>query len=313
MKNVLPNFLLLLLLSSCASVFNSQTTKVTLHTVSPSRIVFNNDTIPTSDNQVKIKVYRKQQPLVITTITDTLTKEYQIASKNSTAYYSNIFFNYGLGMLVDMDNPKRFTYPSHVFLNPKDSIVPFIKKDYSAQKGSVFLHFGIPYINNLIFQPEGEGTKSSGGFLGITLGLDYYHSEKQYLNFSTGVATDFPVFIPVAYDYEGYYEFQSSANISFSNNHILNRFSVGYGLAYARNMWDLREGSLGPGTSPSDRTPVFKANNTLGLVFPAYYRLGNRFHLGINYKPSLFDLDSGGLQYEHVISLELVWKLRVKK
>ncbi len=54
-------------------------------------------------------------------------------------------------------------------------------------------------------------------------------------------------------------EIMGSDYISLSNNYKFKRFTIGYGLSYAKNNWELKE------------PHQIKNNFALGLVFPTYF------------------------------------------
>jgi len=49
-------------------------------------------------------------------------------------------------MLIDKNNPKRYGYPSRIYLDPKD-----VSDKYDGyppiNKGGMYLHISMPYIN----------------------------------------------------------------------------------------------------------------------------------------------------------------------
>jgi hypothetical protein len=61
---------------------------VTIYTTEPSKVILNSDTFHTVDNKVNIEVKRKKEPLKITAITDSLTKEFAVDPVNSFMYIS---------------------------------------------------------------------------------------------------------------------------------------------------------------------------------------------------------------------------------
>ena len=88
-------------------------------------------------------------------------------------------------------------------------------------------------------------------------------------------------------------------------------FARGHGLSLAENTWDYQyHDRFDP--PPPVRDPVKRSNTALGLVFPFYYQLDDNFNLGLIYRPSF--LRFGGVksfQYEHLISIDFSWKLKV--
>lgn len=267
----------------------------------------------TSYNKVNLNVERKNDKLQIVASTDSLAKTFEIEPRNSFMYWSNIFFNYGIGMLVDRNNPKRYSYPQSIYINSSDTNSRYYLFGQSNNKGELYLHLSLPYINSFRLTPDNEGTKINTGFWGLTIGLDYYHSKNQFVNIGISGVSDFFVPVPAAVDIGGEYELMSSRYISISNNHKLRRFTIGYGLSYARNTWDFRYYDRFDPLPPT-REPVKKSSNAFGLIFPTYFQVGEHFHIGVVYRPTFYRptmIDK--FKYEHLISIDFAWKIRLKK
>ena len=116
--------LLLLSLSSCASLLNGPYNHITIVTDVPNLLIVHRDTINYLSETKRITVPRSADSLEITAISENRSKTVAVPAHNSTAYWVNIYFNYGIGMLVDRKNPKRYTYPSRIYLPlnaPSDS------------------------------------------------------------------------------------------------------------------------------------------------------------------------------------------------
>lgn len=302
-----------ILLSSCASIFHQPHQYVNIHTTEPAKIVYKKDSIQTIENIATLLVPRSIEPLELTAITDSSVKTYNIESRNSAMYWANIYFNYGLGMLVDRNTPKRYSYPFRIYLNEADNKYNFYNYKPSKHTGEIDLHVSLPHINFFHLNPSGEPSKSNAGFWGISLGADYYHKSNQYLHIGAVWATDFFIPIPGAIDISGEYELMSTRYLSISNNYRIRRFSLGYGISFARNKWEFKYiDRFGP--PPPTREPVKKSSNSFGLIFPAYYQLGYNFHLGVIYRPAFYRPNMNGnerFKYEHLISVDLAWKIKI--
>ena len=285
---------------------------ITIFTTEPSKIILNRDTINTIDNKVNLNVERKKDPIKITASTDSLTKEFDVEPMNSFMYWSNIFYNFGIGMLVDRNNPKRYSYPQRIYITSTDTISRYYRYR-QTNKGELHLHISLPHINSISLNPENEETKTNTGFWGLTVGLDYYHSKNQFFNVGISGVSDFFVPVPAAIDISGEYELMSSRYASISNNHRLGRFSLGYGLSYARNTWDFRNyGNFDP--PPPIKEPVKKSSNAFGLIFPTYFQQGKHFNMGVVYRPTFYRPKmTNKFKYEHLISIDFAWKIRIKK
>lgn len=310
MKHLFAAAIILCLLSSCARMMNGPFKTVIIRTTKPTRILLNNDTVSTVKNKATISLARSAKPVTIIALTDSLKKTVTIPAQNSFGYYYNIPGNCGIGMLFDKNNARRYTYPNNIYLNSSDTLNKFFRTSPASKKGEFLLHLSLPNANQFLFKPDGEQLQSNGGFLGLSIGLEYYHSRSQFLNLSASWVTDFPFPFPAPYDRFGdIYKEMSSTFVSLSNNHKVQRFSFGYGLFYGQNKWQInypRDSSL-----IIDRS-VTKKHNVLGLVGSTYFQLGNSFNMGLIYRPSFIRFGTQNrYRYEHLISLDLAWKIKL--
>jgi hypothetical protein len=304
-------------MTSCATIFNRPHKYVTIHTAEPSKIIHEQDTIETIDNKAHLKVQRKDDFLPVIVIADSLEKSILIEPRNSLMWWANLY-NYGIGMLVDMKNPKRWTYPDKVWIAPNEKF-GYSKFGQANNKGELYLHLSLPTINRFRMVVENEGTKSKTGVLGITIGLDYYHSKNQFvhLGFSGLFGGSSRHRNPATENSRQNIERESmiSEYFSLSNNHKFGQFSVGYGLSFAENTWQYhryRHSWLFGLPITEERRK--KSYRTLGLVFPTYFQFGEYFNLGVVYRPTFFRANATNkFAYEHLISLDFAWKIRVKK
>jgi hypothetical protein len=299
-------------MTSCATIMNKSLKKVQIYTSESSKIIYKQDTVSQLSTKTTILVERKNKAIAFLAIGDSLRKTVRVEPRNSFSYFGNILCNAGIGMLVDQKNPKRYTYPSKVYVDFSEKN----KRHYwpgQAKQGEIYAHYSLPHINSFLLRPEGEEAKINTGFWGLTLGLDYYHLDEQYFRLRATGVSDFPSPFPFLIFMRGEYELMSSWYFSFSNNHSLGRMDLGYGLYYGKNTWDLiRAGWYDPPTPA--RAPINKSHHTIGLVFPMYYRASETFSLGLVYRPSFFRPNlTEKFKYEHLISFDFAWKIRLKK
>jgi hypothetical protein len=106
--------------TSCATLFNSRNTHINIITDRPANIIVNSDTLTTIDNEARVKMPRQREPYKITVFNDSTSKDLVINSKNSFAYFMDQYYSFiivGLiGILVDHNNPRRYTYPRTVYV-----------------------------------------------------------------------------------------------------------------------------------------------------------------------------------------------------
>ena len=314
MRQVIYILIVSLFMTSCATILNQPYKNITIYTTEPSKIIYKQDTIETKNNKVHLTVERKKEILSIVAMTDRITKPIEIKPSNSFAYWLNIYpASLWTGFLIDKNNPKRYSYPERIYINSADTISKHYGYSQSDNKGELYLHLSLPHINFFSLKPQDETRKVSAGFWGVAIGLDYYHSKNQFINLGASGVMDFFLPIPAAVDLSGEHKAANSVYVSLSNNYKIGRFSIGYGLSYGRNTWSFSYiDRFDP--PPPTRDPVTKNYNTFGLVFPTYFQLGEHFNIGVVYRPTFYRpnlIDK--FSYEHLISIDFAWKIRIKK
>ncbi len=305
-----PVWLGLILLPSCATVLNGPVQRVAITTDNKVKVLsVENATyidstwmgpeapryyyIPRSDKPVAVKVSR-----------DTGISTLYLHPHNSVAFWANLYFNYGIGMLVDRDNKKRFSYPSKNYLTARDTIISN-NRFAPVKKGTMDLTLSLPFVNDFNIRTP-NGPYRAASVLGLAGGLDYFYRDNHYLSLVLGVANDRGIWDRVIY--KGYFQTGNVAYASVRNNHVIGSFDLGYGINLSRFRWTK--------TTAGDTIAGNQAaiNTGLGLSFSAQYRFGNYFRLGVQYQPNLVNLrDLSTYNYQHYISLDLVCKFRINR
>ncbi|GHT58196.1 hypothetical protein AGMMS50239_02270 [Bacteroidia bacterium] len=204
------------------------------------------------------------------------------------------------------------------FLSPPDSLytkrIPKNTETYG--KGTWDLRLSLPYINYFSLKPDGKRNISSIGFLGVLAGIDYYRSNTQYLSLFAGSGMDFFLPFPAVVDWkDGEEDYFSSVYFGITNNHRHKYFTFGYGLSYSHNLWRHVYYGDHDNDGDYDDIPPNKeySDNTLGLMLSAYWFPKNNFSIGIIYRPDFLRLNANPiLKYEHLISVDFAWKIRLK-
>ncbi len=206
-----------------------------------------------------------------------------------------------------------YSFPSEPYWNSSDTTAVYTHITRANNAGSLWLHLSLPHINSFHLRPENEPAKTNTGFWGLTVGMDYYHSDEQFVSLSASFVTDFFLPFPAPVTLVGEHEMMCSTYTSITNNHRINRFTLGYGLSYAENTWKFSYKSDGK-TPPPSREPGTKSSVALGLMFPAYYRFGEHFTMGVLYRPTFFRPNAvEKFLYEHVFSIDVAWKIQLMK
>ncbi|MEM9671061.1 MAG: hypothetical protein AAF992_00605 [Bacteroidota bacterium] len=301
-----------LLCTGCATLLNRPVTNITLHTSKPTTIVYQSDTLNTEHhNRCTILVNRSPEPVQLSVEQDSLYHSIRIPSKNSLAYYLNIVYTAGLGMLADKDRPERYAYPRQVYFNLAETPLAYSRHGRGNRQNQRYVRVSIPYVNHFRLAPANESNKINTGFWGISLGLDHYYSSQQYLNLTVGAVTDFDAPFLLPYERVGEQESMFSVYFNVSNNYRINRFHLVYGLSYAINTWNLRYHDR-QNAPPPTREPTTKTSHTLGAVVPAYVQLGEQLMIGVVYRPTFLRFNiNPTLAYEHLVSLDFVWRVHI--
>lgn len=66
---------------------------------------------------------------------------------------------------------------------------------------------------------------------------------------------------------------------------------------------------------PPTRDPetVIRTNHTVGLTLTGYHQFGKRYFMGLVYRPTFLQIHPDvKFHYEHLISLDFMWKFKVK-
>jgi hypothetical protein len=293
-------FLLLLLgCTGCATLFNGPTTRVQLHVSAPATIVVRGDTIGRRTQQVELFVTRSEAPLPIEVFHHSLHRSLSLPARRAVWFWWNLYFNCGLGMLVDARNVKSYRYPSPVYINLADTIPrPFDPKP----ERRLMILVAIPFGNTFAFQPPGEpAMEINSGFWGLNSGVEYRYAERKAVRLLLGTAIDLVLPLPAPIFREGEYTDVISASAALTHQHRVGSFSLGYGLGYNLHRWSRRYGRID--VIPPSRPPVTRQYGTLGLALDVQYITTRQWTWGVVYRPSVLRFTTQRpWAYEHVVS-----------
>jgi len=178
-----------------------------------------------------------------------------------------------------------------------------------AQKGLFSFNVGLPYFNHMVIQPSPDISRSKAGFIGESLGLEYFYSDRKFIAINAYFAGVAKNPLPFPFDRQGPYTFQYTYYFSLTHNHQIKRLNFGYGLNYSMNIW--AEGFRVIG-DPMASTRNQINNPALGLTFKGHYKIRKSFHLGLIYRPTYFRLKKDvSNKYEHFASIEILWRPKI--
>lgn len=321
MKKAISLLFMLLLFTSCATVFSHKTQNLEIKSQVENAKVEIQDS--TYNLPARIKVKRGKEPLSVKFISDSLQTEYFVEPKHTQKFlYGNLLFTYfaPIGYAVDYTNHRRFFYGKTVFVNNDSIHVLYNKrqsrKKFEIEKGNIFLNASIPLVNSFYIQPENISAKKETGRYGFSIGADYYYRKNKFINFTYSFNTNYEASPNYFYNYNNAHEHFRSDVFMLTHNHNYKRFSFGYGLSYINYRWILHDYGF---YDYQKEIYVLNENfdekhGALGLSFPAYFRIGRFINIGFVYNPTFYTPTlSNKFNYEHVFSFDLKFKIRIKK
>ena len=328
---------MILSFGSCVTIFNGSNTTLHIHADKQAEVIYNkqypdvdysvhytpsgytDSATPAGYGDVFIEAKRsKTDVLNVTVVKDGVEKKIAITPVHSWLYYANIYPLWGLGFFADYNNPNRFTYPHHIYVDLTSNWV----KGYSTHKP-----FSAPRLEWVITPPLINGYVFGYNYLtpayspfGLSTGLNYHYSQNSFLSWEAGVAainTGYHRYHRLADSvyyrvYSGLpHEHRDVFYLTFMNNHLLRRFDLGYGINIGEH-----SGMRAYSRYKMSDTFIYSDHYiSLGGSFAVHYRLSNSFYAGFNYQPQLMAInnDNSKVIYEHLYSLGFSWRIGLLK
>jgi len=303
-----PAFLILpLVFSSCATILNKPLQQIAITpgpgieivSVAKGRLV-DHPLIGSGEARVYV-VPRSNNPLAVRVRVDTSYKTVELKPRHSVAYWSNIYFNDGIGMLWDRRTEKRYGYRPFNYFAVRDTAV---RSRRFAPVGKGRFEISVYYPFTTIFRVTSpQGAYRSAGVLGLGGGLSYYYKDDHYFSMEAGAATDrFGEHFGT-----GYVESASVIYGSLRTGRSVGSFDISGGLSLSRLRWTRQ--TIGDTVQMDASLTGVGLGPSLGIR----YRLGNYIAAGVLYQPVVWQPASGAAQgYQHSVSLQLVFQLPVR-
>jgi hypothetical protein len=302
---------LLPFLTSCATLLNKEYVRVEIHTPASTQLVILEDTFLTEDNFLELELYRQGEPLPIQVISDSSFKEIELQSRLSPAFYGSLTGILFGAPFVEFTGDKIYTFPKSIYIDASSS--SFDYQYFSLpQKGEWYLYSALPYMNHILWHNDREDNYiHRTGYLGFSLGLEYYYQTNRFIRFSASHTSAYEN-IGDRRDLEIEEFSLISKYLSITHHHRWNRFSFGYGLGYQRReifKRSLNNNNFGSGFSSRI---INDWHNAFSIPLPAAIQLNSQLYLGFIYMPSLYLAPSPlAFRYEHVFTVEIAWKPRI--
>jgi len=328
LKYRLSYFIIVLILSSCATIISRKEYHLKVISKKPENIsVKINDSVYITP--VVIKVPRSNKDLIIHASYDTINKDFIVKKHLSPKFlYGNLLFMQAcpVAYIVDLTNKKKFTYGKNIRLNLYDTVhiinnsglLKFVNRfSYKKpEKSQFYIKLSLPE-GNFYYLNKKNSYGNNFGFLGITCETGYYYNLKNHLSVGAGSLISFLVPFPAMVDYFGSYEDARGKFINIKNNHDFNRLTLGYGLNVTQ--YNYYKGYNGryldtTGTFDEDTTKYSYTESKLGLTLSATFKLTNKFQIGVNYLPAFINIKSlNKINYTHILYFDLIFNLDFRR
>ena len=180
MKNIALLILLSIVLNSCTTLLNGKTTRVNIHAPKNTKVLHKNEDASINEERTILYPIRSKEPLEFTLTNDSISTDFIFNREISSLIYLNIPYTYGLGILIDLTNPKRFTYRRNLFLEiDKDAneFKVFEGKANPFKQHTTFVYTSPLMAIDVFNQPK------------FSLGIEYFPLDN--LSFSAEYATVF--------------------------------------------------------------------------------------------------------------------------
>ncbi len=226
MKLALYKFVILLitsLLCSCATIFNSNYTDVTLVGDKSTRFVVAKDTSRT--NVGDFSVERNKKPLLVSVLkNDTLLKSTHIYSSTSKTFYLNFLVMYGLvGCFIDYNKPKMFSYPKYQFFDSDKLRFVYQRPD----------SFELPEKNKVLFKFAPLNMVTNFTNPSIMMGAEIKNNSSFSTNFYLGYG-----FAALYHDGDNYQNFRFSIEQrKYLRNIVFNGTYIGFEVDYFKTQY----------------------------------------------------------------------------
>jgi hypothetical protein len=326
--------ILLLALTSCATIRNKKTTVLNISTPEyNTKIVYKDSTY---DLPQALELKRSRKPLVLNAVRDSVSHPYIIRAKGDGWFrYGNLMFLTfppagALGYLVDYTNPRRYYYGRELVVNTKEEDTVFIhpvrahslgqplsyfRKDF-AGKGD-YLTISVPIFDHMYLQPRGYGDRALAGYFGFSIGYEHYYTKHK----AVGIRAGFMPHVDEAPVMDSWHSPVSSDETTFGfyltafKKHHYNREAFSYGINFSQNFWK-HEDYLYKNLDSTESVTYghTRPTSSLGVELAAYHYLNRVIQVGLIYRPTFLTvMPAFKMMYQHTISVDVAFRFNTKK
>lgn len=120
----------MIVVSSCATLFNSNQTTISVIANKPVKVIHQKDTISRVDSIHQLVFERSKNDAKIQLISDSINKTILVGSIVSPTTYLNLYFGtWGIaGLIIDLHSNKGYSYPRKVYVDMGDTSANYRKR-----------------------------------------------------------------------------------------------------------------------------------------------------------------------------------------
>lgn len=311
MTRLISLLALLVLTSSCASILSTKMESVSVVTNKPATIIVQRDTVRNT-TQAHFKVWRSERDLIVSVENGNTHKDLFVNAGKVPIYWLNAspYPFFCLGLLIDLNTPKKYSYPRNIYVDMNAEGNQYTRYNPWSRKGDYNIHVSFPALSLFYYKPAlGVRPERNLGVGGMTIGLDHYHKDFQFVNYSIGISNNYVQRLDPSVNRHP----TTIINASFSvtNNHRAKLITAGYGISVIHH--DREEANFNIYDPFEPAAGVTNTRYTsVGFAFPIYIQAGKNFVVGLNYQPSFFRFgDVSNFGYNYQLSLDLGWKIKI--
>ncbi len=156
-------------LCSCATILNGKKDKVYIHAPKNTKVKFDSDEFLVKEDHVTIFPLRSKDSLKFELSNDSISTEFAFRKRTSGIYFLNLMSPYYIGFLVDLTNPKRFSYKRHLQFDIDSTQNTFFNlnsKPIHFKRNDIFVYTSPLKAMDIFSQPM------------LTLGAEYFITDK---------------------------------------------------------------------------------------------------------------------------------------
>ena len=156
-------------LCSCTTILHGKKDKVYIHAPKNTKVKFDGDEFLVREDHVTIFPTRSKDSLKFELSNDSISTKFAFRKRTSGLYFLNLMSPYYVGFLIDLTNPKRFSYKRHIqfeidstqntFFSPNSKPIYFKRND-------IFVYITPLKAIDIFSQPM------------LTLGAEYFITNK---------------------------------------------------------------------------------------------------------------------------------------